>query len=151
MSTGAGNDIERLSNLARKMVMSWGMSKRLGTLSFGKREEAIFLGKEISTQKDYSEKTAELIDEEVNTVVLQCYNEARAVLETNIDLLNKMADALLEKETIDTKEIYELVRLYAKTEPKSLPAESKRKEEKEIAGTDESAGADSTDEEKESN
>ena len=151
MSTGAGNDIERLSNLARKMVMSWGMSKRLGTLSFGKREEAIFLGKEISTQKDYSEKTAELIDEEVNIVVLQCYNEARAVLETNIDLLNKMADALLEKETIDTKEIYELVRLYAKTEPKSLPAESKRKEEKEIAGTDESAGADSTDEEKESN
>ena len=137
MSTGAGNDIERLSNLARKMVMSWGMSKRLGTLSFGKREEAIFLGKEISTQKDYSEKTAELIDEEVNIVVLQCYNEARAVLETNIDLLNKMADALLEKETIDTKEIYELVRLYAKTEPKSFPAESKRKEEKEIAGTDE--------------
>lgn len=149
MSTGAGNDIERLSNLARKMVMSWGMSKRLGTLSFGKREEAIFLGKEISTQKDYSEKTAELIDEEVNIVVLQCYNEAREVLETNIDLLNKMADALLEKETIDTKEIYELVRLYAKTEPKSFPAESKRKEEKEIAGTDESAGSDSMDEIKE--
>ncbi len=121
MSTGAGNDIERLTNLARKMVMSWGMSKKLGTLSFGKREEAIFLGKEISSQKDYSEKTAELIDTEVNEIVLSCYNEARNILETNIELLDKMAEFLLENETINTKEIYELVEQYAKTEPKSLP------------------------------
>ncbi len=140
MSTGAGNDIERLTSLARKMVMSWGMSKKLGTLSFGKREEAIFLGKEISSQKDYSEKTAELIDEEVSAIVLQCYNEARSALETNIDLLNKMAEFLLEKETIDTKEIYELVKLYAKTEPKSLPKES-RKEKKEEERAVESSGA----------
>ena len=125
MSTGAGNDIERLTSIARKMVMSWGMSKKLGTLSFGKRDEAIFLGKEISSQKDYSEKTAEMIDEEVNNIVSSCYNEARNILEVNIDLLNKMAEFLLEKETINTKEIYELVKLYAKTEPKSLPAESK--------------------------
>ncbi len=121
MSTGAGNDIERLTNLARKMVMSWGMSKKLGTLSFGKREEAIFLGKEISSQKDYSEKTAELIDAEVNEIVLSCYNEARNILETNIELLDKMAEFLLENETINTKEIYDLVKQYAKTEAKSLP------------------------------
>ncbi len=128
MSTGAGNDIERLTGLARKMVMSWGMSKKLGTLSFGKREEAIFLGKEISSQKDYSEKTAELIDEEVNNIVLSCYNEARNILQTNIDLLDKMAEYLLENETINTKEIYELVEKYAKTEPKSLPVTSNDEE-----------------------
>lgn len=116
MSTGASNDIERLTSLARKMVMSWGMSK-LGTISFGKREEAIFLGKEISSQVDYSEYTAEVIDEEVSKIINDCYAEARNILETNIDLLHKTAELLLEKETIDNKEIMELVDLYAKTTP----------------------------------
>lgn len=116
MSTGASNDIERLTSLARKMVMSWGMSK-LGTISFGKREEAIFLGKEISSQVDYSEYTAEVIDEEVSKIINDSYAEARNILETNIELLHKTAALLLEKETIDNKELMKLVELYAKTPP----------------------------------
>lgn len=113
MSTGASNDIERLTSIARKMVMSWGMSDKLGTISFGKRDEAIFLGKEISSQKDYSEKTAELIDDEVEKIITTCYNEARKIIEDNRLLLDKTAEALLEKETIETPEIKELVKEYA--------------------------------------
>ena len=113
MSTGASNDIERLTSIARKMVMSWGMSDKLGTISFGKRDEAIFLGKEISSQKDYSEKTAELIDDEVERIITTCYNEARKIIEDNRLLLDKTAEALLEKETIETPEIKELVKEYA--------------------------------------
>lgn len=113
MSTGASNDIERLTSIARKMVMSWGMSDKLGTISFGKRDEAIFLGKEISSQKDYSEKTAELIDDEVERIITTCYNEAKKIIEDNRLLLDKTAEALLEKETIETPEIKELVKEYA--------------------------------------
>ncbi len=113
MSTGASNDIERLTSIARKMVMTWGMSENLGTISFGKKDEAIFLGKEISSQKDYSERTAELIDDEVERIVTTCYNEARKIIEDNRALLDKTAEALLEKETIETSELKELVKEYA--------------------------------------
>lgn len=113
MSTGASNDIERLSSLARKMVMSWGMAKSLGTISFGKRDEAIFLGKEISSQKDYSEKTAEHIDLEVDKIISLCYNSARKVLETNIKFLDATANLLMEKETINRQDLDELVKQYA--------------------------------------
>ena len=113
MSTGASNDIERLTSIARKMVMSWGMSEKLGTISFGKRDEAIFLGKEISSQKDYSERTAELIDDEVEKIITTCYNDARKIIEDNRVLLDKTAEALLDKETIETAELKELVEEYA--------------------------------------
>lgn len=113
MSTGASNDIERLTSIARKMVMSWGMSEKLGTISFGKRDEAIFLGKEISSQKDYSERTAELIDDEVEKIITTCYNDARKIIEDNRVLLDKTAEALLDKETIETAELKELVKEYA--------------------------------------
>ncbi len=113
MSTGASNDIERLTSIARKMVMSWGMSDKLGTISFGKRDEAIFLGKEISSQKDYSEKTAELIDDEVEKIIMTSYKEAKQILEDNRLLLDKTAEALLEKETIETAELKVLVKEYA--------------------------------------
>ena len=113
MSTGASNDIERLTSIARKMVMSWGMSEKLGTISFGKRDEAIFLGKEISSQKDYSERTAELIDDEVEKIITTCYNDARKIIEDNRVLLDKTAEALLDKETIETPELKELVKEYA--------------------------------------
>lgn len=112
MSTGASNDIERLTSIARKMVMNWGMSDKLGTISFGKRDEAIFLGKEISSQKDYSERTAELIDDEVEKIIVTCYNDARKIIEDNRLLLDKTAEALLEKETIETAELKELVAKY---------------------------------------
>lgn len=112
-STGASNDIERLTSIARKMVMSWGMSDKLGTISFGKRDEAIFLGKEISSQKDYSEKTAELIDDEVEKIIMTSYKEAKQILEDNRLLLDKTAEALLEKETIETAELKVLVKEFA--------------------------------------
>jgi len=84
LSTGAGNDIERASDIARKMVCSWGMSKKMGPLAYGKKEEQVFLGKEIGHAKDYSETTAVNIDEEVKALVMDGYNKARQLLEDNI-------------------------------------------------------------------
>lgn len=104
-TTGAGNDIERASDLARKMVCEYGMSDRLGPLTFGKREEQIFLGREISQHRDYSEETARQIDEEVNDIIIGSYKKTREMIKDNIDKLHAMANALLEKETIDGKDI----------------------------------------------
>jgi|SRR5208283_1619104 len=105
MTTGAGNDLERATDLARKMVTEWGMSEKLGPLTFGKKEEQIFLGREIARHKDYSEKTAEEIDDEVKGFVINAYERARKVLLGNRDLLDTLAYALLEKETIEGHEI----------------------------------------------
>ena len=105
ISTGAGNDIERATDLARKMVCNWGMSDKLGPLTFGKKDEAIFLGKELATHKDYSEKTAVMIDEEIKNIVLSCYKKAKNILEQHRDIVDKTAKLLLEKETIDSNQI----------------------------------------------
>ncbi len=110
MTTGAGNDLERVTELARKMVCEWGMSPRLGPLTFGKKEEAIFLGREIAQHRDYSEATAVEIDREVKEVVLQGYGTARGILESNRDVLVRIAEALLEREVLDAEEIAALVR-----------------------------------------
>ncbi len=104
MTTGAGNDIERATKLARKMVCEWGMSS-LGPISFGEKDEEIFLGKELVRHKDYSERTAILIDKEVEKIVKQGYDTAKQILLDNIDILHKMANALLEKETLTSEEI----------------------------------------------
>ncbi|NTU43383.1 MAG: ATP-dependent zinc metalloprotease FtsH, partial [Nitrospirales bacterium] len=109
MTTGAGNDIERATELARKMVTEWGMSERLGPLAFGKKDEQIFLGREIAKHKDYSEKTAEEIDDEVKRIVTTAYQEAKRLLQENPRLLDALAHALLEKETIDGQEIDTLI------------------------------------------
>jgi cell division protease FtsH len=105
MTTGAGNDIERATELARKMVTEWGMSKKLGPLTFGKKEEQIFLGREIARHKDYSEKTAEDIDEEIRGIVTNAYVNARKILEENLNLVEALAQALLERETVDAQDI----------------------------------------------
>jgi len=105
LTTGAGNDIERASDIAKKMVCSWGMSKKMGPLAYGKKEEQVFLGKDIGHAKDYSETTAVSIDDEVKSFVMGGYNKARQILEDNVDLLHSVAKLLLEKETIDGKEI----------------------------------------------
>ena len=105
MTTGAGNDIERATELARKMVTEWGMSRKLGPLAFGKKEEQIFLGGEIARHKDYSEKTAEDIDEEVRGIVTNAYVTAKKILEENLDLLEALAQSLLENETVDAQDI----------------------------------------------
>ncbi len=109
LTTGAGNDLERATELARKMITEWGMSDKLGPLTFGKRDEQIFLGREIAKHKDYSEKTAEEIDEEVKRIVIETYNEAKKLLEENYDLLVALSNALLEKETMDGSEIDKLI------------------------------------------
>jgi cell division protease FtsH len=105
MTTGAGNDLERATELARKMVTEWGMSERLGPLTFGKKDEQIFLGREIAKHKDYSEKTAVEIDEEVKRIVIEAYNTSKNLLIVNRDILETFAQALLEKETMDGAEI----------------------------------------------
>jgi len=109
LTTGAGNDFERATELARKMVCEWGMSEELGPLTFGKKEEQIFLGREIAQHRDYSEETARRIDQEVRKIVTSCYEKAKKLVVENINSLHRLAGALLEKETLDGKEIDEIV------------------------------------------
>ncbi len=104
-TTGAGNDIERATNLARKMVCEWGMSKVMGPLSYGKKEEQIFLGREFATHKDYSEETARKIDDEVVSVVKRNYERALSLLSEHIEILHRMSKELLEKEVLNSSEI----------------------------------------------
>ncbi|MBU0960594.1 MAG: cell division protein FtsH, partial [Proteobacteria bacterium] len=100
ITTGAGNDIERASDMARKMVCAWGMSEELGPLTFGKKEEQIFLGREISQHRDFSEDTARKIDGEVQKIILTANETVTRLLTENKDVLKRMAEELLEKETI---------------------------------------------------
>ena len=109
ISTGAANDIKQATDVAQKMVRSWGMSNDLGPLSYAKNEEHIFLGREIAQHRDYSEETAKKIDEEINKLVEKAYNRAKKVLEENLDLLHSLAERLLEKETVLGKELDELI------------------------------------------
>jgi cell division protease FtsH len=109
-TTGAGNDIERATELARKMVCNFGMSDELGPLTFGKKDEQIFLGREFSQHKDYSEATAQKIDNEVLKIVKTSYDRSIRLLKENIDTLHRMAHALLEKETLDGKAIEEIMK-----------------------------------------
>ncbi len=104
-TTGAGNDIERATNLARKMVCEWGMSEEMGPLSYGKKEEQIFLGREIATHKDYSEDTAEKIDQEVTRIVTESYEKAKKLLSDNMDVMHRLAAELLEKEVLNMIEV----------------------------------------------
>ncbi|XCN72575.1 MAG: ATP-dependent zinc metalloprotease FtsH [Candidatus Electrothrix aestuarii] len=105
ITTGAGNDIERASELARKMVCEWGMSDELGPLAYGKKEEQIFLGREIAQHRDYSEDTARKIDEVVKQIIMNATVVTTKLLEENIEILKGVADELLEKETITLEDI----------------------------------------------
>ncbi|MGK9368590.1 ATP-dependent zinc metalloprotease FtsH [Melioribacter sp. Ez-97] len=109
-TTGAGNDIEKATNIARKMVCEWGMSEKLGPLSYGSKEEEIFLGREITRHKDYSEKTAQEIDDEIKNIVVTCMNRAEKILSDNIDLLHKLSKELLEREILDGEEIEKIIK-----------------------------------------
>jgi cell division protease FtsH len=110
ISTGASNDIKQATDLAQQMIRSWGMSETLGPLSFAKDEEQVFLGREIAQHRDYSEETARKIDAEVNDLVMRSYERAKSVLTEYTDVLHKLADQLLEKETILGAEMDELIR-----------------------------------------
>jgi cell division protease FtsH len=104
-TTGAGNDIERATDIARKMICEWGMSDRLGPLNYGKKDEMIFLGKEIQRHRDFSENTANEIDAELKKIVSDCFEKAKAILLKNIDALHAVATALLDREVLDGQEI----------------------------------------------
>jgi len=108
ITTGAGNDIERATDMARKMVCEWGMSE-LGPMSFGKKEEQIFLGREIAQHRDYSEATAIRIDEQVRKLVEDGYKQARTIIEEKSDALVRIAEALLEREVLDGAEVRMLI------------------------------------------
>lgn len=108
MTTGAGNDIERSTDLARKMVCEFGMST-MGPLTFGKKEEQIFLGREINQHRDYSEATAIRIDAEVQSLAMEGYNRAKEIIEDKRDALIRIAEALLEREVIDGKQVQALI------------------------------------------
>jgi cell division protease FtsH len=110
LTTGAGNDIERSTQIARKMVCEWGMSDKLGPLTFGKKEEEIFLGREIAQHRDYSEQTAMLIDEEVKKIVNTAMDRADKILKDNMDTLHRLSVALLEREILDGEEIDKIIR-----------------------------------------
>ena len=118
LTTGAGDDIERATEMARKMVCEFGMSD-LGPLTFGKKEETIFLGREIAQHRDYSEDTAIRIDQEVKKIVMQAYKRASEILESNRETLERIALALLEREVLDAAEIKLLI------ENKPLPEKAK--------------------------
>ena len=109
MTTGAGNDLERATALARKMVCEWGMSDAMGPLSYGKKEEQIFLGREIAQHRDYSEHTAVEIDNEVKRIVMDNYQRAKTLIQEREAVLHSLAAALLEKETLDAADIDAIV------------------------------------------
>lgn len=109
-TTGAGNDIEKATNIARKMVCEWGMSEKLGPMSYGAKEEEIFLGREIQKHRDYSEKTAIEIDEEIRGIINIAMNRAENILRDNIDLLHKLSLELLEREILDSEEIDRIIK-----------------------------------------
>ncbi len=108
ISTGASNDIERATQIARSMVTKYGMSERVGTITLGSSQEEVFLGRDFATQKEYSEETAALVDEEVKSIIDFAYRKASEILQSNMDKLTKVANVLLEKEKIDGEEFDEI-------------------------------------------
>jgi cell division protease FtsH len=112
-TTGAGNDIEKATELARKMVCEWGMSDVLGPLAFGQKDEEIFLGREISQHRDYSETTAQEIDREVKRIVMECYERAEKVLKKNIKVLHQLAETLLARESLSGEDIDQIIQVGA--------------------------------------
>lgn len=111
-TTGSGNDIERATALARKMVCEWGMSKEMGPLSFGKKEEQIFLGREISQHRDYSEATAIAIDNEVKKMILEANDKVFSLLREHMPALKEMSELLLERETITSDDLRVILEKY---------------------------------------
>ncbi len=141
ISTGASNDIKRTTEIAQNMVRVWGMSEAVGPLSYAQGEEQIFLGREIAQHKDYSEETARLIDKEVNRLIKEAYDTAKNVLQENMDILHKLAELLLEKETVLGIELDELIRSMRPGIQLSSPAHDDDGSDK----TTQEPGEDSTD------
>jgi cell division protease FtsH len=109
VTTGAQDDLQKATSLARKMVTEFGMSTKLGPLALGRKHEQVFLGRDIMEERNYSEEVASQIDAEVRAIIDSCYANAFHLLETNIDKLHRLAEALLEKETVEGDEIDRLL------------------------------------------
>jgi cell division protease FtsH len=109
-TTGAGNDIERATELARKMVCEWGMSDKLGPMAYGAKEEELFLGREITKTRNFSENTAIAIDAEVRLIVTSAMKRADKILKENVKILHRLANVLLEREILDSEEIDKIIR-----------------------------------------
>jgi len=155
ISTGAANDIKQATDIAQKMVRSWGMSDELGPLSYAKEEEHIFLGREIAQHRDYSEETARKIDDEIDKLIEKAYQGAAEILKGNLDILHALADRLLEKETVLGNELDQLIlsmRPGFKFPSKTFFAsEKKEKKNQEDVKAEEKAEEIETEEEPESN
>ncbi len=123
-TTGAGNDLERATDIARRMVCEWGMSEKLGPIRFGGSDENVFLGRDFSQTQGYSESTANLIDSEVRELVVGGYERAKQLLVDNDEALEEMARVLLKKEVLDREELEEIVAEFAKTTPEAPPGAS---------------------------
>ncbi|MDD5286811.1 MAG: ATP-dependent zinc metalloprotease FtsH [Desulfuromonadaceae bacterium] len=108
-TTGAGNDIEQATDMARKMVCEWGMSERMGPLSFGKKDESIFLGREMATHKNFSEQTAERIDDEIKRIVDEAYDRALTLLRANTQMLHNLSGCLIEMENLSGAQVDEIM------------------------------------------
>jgi cell division protease FtsH len=141
ISTGAQNDIEQATEMARKMVCEWGMSETLGPLTYGKKEEQIFLGKEFNRHQDYSEATALKIDAEIKRIVTEQYERAQRTLTDNREILNRVAEALLEHEVLDAVQLKQLmngepleVRKPKQPTPAPVPAREGKVDDGERAG-----------------
>ena len=152
ITNGSSNDIERATAIARKMVCEWGMSEVMGPLTFGKKREEIFLGRELSTHRDYSEQTAVTIDKEVRKLVSDASDRAAAILEANIESLHAIAEALLERECISGEEIREIISRTSAGENTASgenESDSVKKEDEDDVSTDEpgSSGSEETVEE----
>jgi len=132
LTTGAGNDLERATELSRKMVCEWGMSDAMGPLTFGKKEEQIFLGREIAQHQDYSEDTALKIDQEVKRFVTDNYQRAHRLLSESKETLIKIADALLAREVLDAEQVKRLAAGLPLDEPQSVAARVIAAEEDEL-------------------
>ncbi len=140
LTTGAGNDIERATELARKMVCEWGMSEKLGPVTFGKKDQEIFLGREIAQHRDYSEEVAREIDDEVRTIVTNAQKKAEKLLKDNIDKLHALAQALLDHEILDGEQVNQVLqgKSVAKTafmNSKQVPKQKKTTKQKSTAAT----------------
>jgi cell division protease FtsH len=130
LTTGAGNDIERATELARKMVCEWGMSDRLGPLAYGAKEEELFLGREVTKTRNFSENTSIAIDEEVRGIVTRAMKRADKILKANVKTLHRLSNALLEREILDSDEIDKII------SGKELPAVDKRSNGTPVSATE---------------
>jgi cell division protease FtsH len=109
MTTGANNDLERATELAREMVTRYGMSERLGPLTFGNKHQSIFLGKALAEDRNYSEEVASIIDEEVRRIVGECHEKARSIITANKKWMDYISEVLIEQETLDRKDFERLM------------------------------------------